>query len=199
MMIFVLSIAGALRFKTQPRTEVPVVAETLDFVGVYKEHFSFAWRSLRALGVHSGSIDDAVQEVFIIVHRRLNDYQPTASVRSWIFGIVRRVAKDFRRTVQRRGVQVSIADEHIAAGDAHADVTVQRHEALRLVEAFVDTLDDERRAVFVLSELEEMPVQEIAQALKMNPNTLYSRLKIIKQDFSKFLARRLGEEQGVFS
>jgi RNA polymerase sigma-70 factor, ECF subfamily len=169
---------------------------SLNFDTVYEENFAFAWRTARALGVSPALIDDAVQEVFIVVHRRLCDYRPEASVRSWLFGVVRRVAKDFRRSDKRRGLSVEVTDEHL--GSAHGDpyVVATRNQALRLVEEFAETLDDERRALFVLSELEQMPTPEVASALDLNINTVYSRLKALRQNLSMFVAERIGEAPG---
>lgn len=196
MMVLFFTIAAALQMPRHRRTEKAAPSDIPSFDQVYNEHFAFAWRTARALGVPPGNIDDAVQEVFIVVHRRLPDYQPTASIRSWVFGIVRRVAKDFRRSVQRRGPQVSMDEGQLGAKTADPYVAATRNEALQLVEAFADTLDEERRMIFVLAELEQMPVTEVASTLNLNLNTVYSRLKVIKQSLTKFVAARLGEGGG---
>ncbi len=194
----IFSIVGAFRFSRKAASEAPPPPESIDFTALYHANFSFVWRTLRGLGVEESSVADAAQEVFVIVLRKIEDYRPTASMRSWIFGIARRVAKDFRRASRRRGIAVMLNDEIAAAtsGDPHAEA--RRNQALRIVEDFADTLDEERRALFVLSELEEMSMIEIAEALKTNQNTLYSRLKLIKAQFERYLAKRTGAEPGVF-
>lgn len=195
MMAFICAINAALKLIVREKSDASM-AEVPSFDDVYKENFAFAWRTMRGLGVQQGYIDDAVQEVFIVVHRRLDDYAPTGSIRSWVFGIVRRVAKDYRRSDARRGPQVSAEEQHfgVTATDPYVEAT--RNEALALVEAFADTLDETRRIIFVLAELEQMPVPEIASTLNMNVNTVYARLKVIKRNLSRFVARRLGEGQG---
>ncbi len=198
LMILFFTIAAALQTTRHRRMEKMAPQAVPSFDQAYEEHFAFAWRTVRALGVPPGNIDDAVQEVFIVVHRRLPDYQPTASIRSWIFGIVRRVAKDFRRADQRRGPQVSMDEGQLGANTADPYVAATRSEALQIVESFADTLDDERRAIFVLTELEQMPVTEVASALNLNLNTVYSRLKVIKQSLTKFVAAHLGDGGGDF-
>jgi RNA polymerase sigma-70 factor (ECF subfamily) len=184
----------------EPEGEVSCVPKIvpLSFEAVYKAHFPFVWRCASALGVPEANLDDAVQEVFVVVHRKLGSFEPESALKSWLFGITRRVAKDYRRSLRRRGIRVSLTDARLEAHSADPHAEARRKEALRMVEGFVDTLDEERRDLFVLSEIEEMPVSEIAEVLRLNPNTLYSRLKIIKQDFVKFVGRRMKGEQGVF-
>jgi len=191
------AISAAFRVSRHPR-DANSIPNVPDFEAIYEEHFAFAWRTMRGLGVPLGNIDDAVQEVFVVIHRRLGDYKPTGSIRSWIFAIVRRVAKDFRRSDRRRGLQVSVDEQQIGADAADPYVAATRNEALALVEAFAATLDNERRSIFVLSELEQMPVTEVASVLNLNVNTVYSRLKVIKQNLSGFVSARLGTRQGDF-
>ena len=82
------------------------------------------------------------------------------------------------------------------ADSADPYVVATRNEALTMVEAFADTLDEKRRVIFVLAELEQMPVMEVAATLGMNANTVYSRLKVIKQNLKSFVVLRLGESRG---
>jgi RNA polymerase sigma-70 factor (ECF subfamily) len=133
-------------------------------------------------------VDDAVQEVFMVVHRRLADYEPRAHIRSWLFGIALRVAKDHKRSLRRKPT-VPLADEPaIVAHDSPFD-QVARNQALQFVERFLDTLNDEQRALFVLTELEQMRVPEAAEALGENVNTIYSRQRAIRKQFAEALAQ----------
>lgn len=191
------SIARKLRLSKAPAAVESQVRPA--FEAVYDENFSFAWRSLRSLGVPESALPDAAQEVFVVVLRRLDDYQPTASVRSWIFGIARRVAKDFRRSAERRGVTVPLNEEIASASEGDPHSAANRNEALRWVEEFMETLSEDRRALFMLSEIEELPLAEVSEILKVNPNTLYSRLQNIKGAFEKFIAKRRAGGKGVFS
>ena len=196
-MLLSLSIARKLRLSRPPAADAPPARPS--FEKVYNENFSFAWRSLRSLGVPESALSDAAQEVFVVVLRRLEDYQPTASIRSWIFGIARRVAKDFRRSAERRGVTVPLNEEVASARDGDPLAAAHRNEALRWVEEFMETLSEDRRALFLLSEIEELPLAEVSEILKVNPNTLYSRLQNIKSAFSKFIEKRRAGGKGVFS
>ena len=163
------------------------------FEELYDTYFAFAWRCARGLGVPPGNLDDAVQEVFIIVHRKLGEFRPTGSIQSWIFGIVRRVAKDFRRTEARKGGGLELREADFAVEGADPYQNATRKEALQIVEAFADTLDEDRRAIFILAELEQMPAVEIAEALQINMNTVYSRLKAIKKSLHYFISSRIGQ------
>ena len=195
-MTFVLSMVAAFSIPLLRRSSVPARAEVPSFEELYDTYFAFAWRTARGLGVPPGNLDDVVQEVFIVVHRKLGEFRPTGSVKSWIFGIVRRVAKDFRRTDRRKGRGLELKEEELAAGDTNPYQTVTRKEALQIVEDFADTLDEERRAIFILAELEEMPAVEIAETLQMNMNTVYSRLKVIKKNLHRFIDSRIGQTSG---
>jgi RNA polymerase sigma-70 factor (ECF subfamily) len=158
------------------------------FEQIYDENSVFIWRSLRGLGVPDAQVDDAVQEVFMVVHRRLADYEPRAHIRSWLFGIALRVAKDHKRSLRRKPT-VPLNDEPaLVANDSPFD-QVARNQALQFVERFLDTLNDEQRALFVLTELEQMRVSEAAEALGENVNTIYSRQRAIRKQFADALAQ----------
>src|SRR5262245_56928203 len=73
----------------------------LDFQGVYAEEFAFVWRSLRALGVRPDLLDDAAQDAFLVVHRRLGEFEGRSTLRTWLFSIVEHVAFNYRRAVRR--------------------------------------------------------------------------------------------------
>lgn len=158
--------------------------QTLEFADVYRDHFGFLWRSLRRLGVQESALDDAVQEVFLIVHRRLAEFEGRAPLRSWLFGIALRVASQHRRTLRRRP-EDALPPELPATQTTGPDEDAARAQAVRRVYAALDELDDDKRAVFVLAELEQMTAPEIAAALSIKLNTVYSRLRAARQRFSE--------------
>lgn len=180
-----------------PRASPPLHAARRDdpgvdrFSAVYGEHFGFVWRSLRALGVPAAAADDAAQDVFIVVHRRLDDYDARAPMRAWLFGIARNVARRHReRGTRDPGL-------HLLGEGAALDDTMQLREAATLVERFLDSLDDDQRAVFVLAQLEGLTAPEIAEALGVNPNTVYSRLRAARVKFERVVARRTAQERRI--
>jgi RNA polymerase sigma-70 factor (ECF subfamily) len=170
--------------------DLPAAAPAPCFDDVYREHFGFVWRSARRLGVADASLDDVVQEVFVVVHRRLATFEGRSSVRTWLFGITLRVARDHRRSAARRrdGHEVAADPDTLATPGGPAE-SAERAEAVRLLHALLDELDDERREVFVMSELEQLPMPEIAEALGINVNTAYARLRTARQAFEAALAR----------
>jgi RNA polymerase sigma-70 factor (ECF subfamily) len=162
------------------------LAESLE--QVYRQHFAFVWRTLRALGVPSSALDDAVQEVFLVVHRRGHDFEGRSSVKTWLFGIAVRVAANFRRSAQRRPTDLLSAELPTDVPDPEQHAV--RAEATRFVEHFLSKLEDGPRAAFIACVLEELSVPEAAQALGVNANTLYSRLRNARLRFSAALAKR---------
>jgi RNA polymerase sigma-70 factor, ECF subfamily len=161
----------------------------LEFDAVYDQHADFVWRSLRRLGVLEPSLDDALQDVFLVVHRRLHEFEPRSPLKAWLFAIVCRVARDHRRLIRRKGgldeLPAGLPDR--APGPAEQ---LEKLEALRLVDAVLEELDDDKREVFILVEIEELSAPEIAEALDLNLNTVYSRLRAARREFERALARR---------
>ena len=155
---------------------------------VYREHFKAVWRVLRRLGVAPAQLDDAAQDVFLVVHRKLAGVDGSGPLRSWVFAITVRVASDYRRRSGRRRTE-PLADVFADAAPGPAEQT-ELLEEVRLLEALLGELDEKKREVFVLAELEQLSVPEIATALEVNANTVYSRLRSARQHFDAALARR---------
>jgi RNA polymerase sigma-70 factor (ECF subfamily) len=161
---------------------------------IYDAHFDFVWRNARRLGVPEASADDVAQDVFIVVQRRLADFDGRAPIQAWIFGILVRVARDHRRSYRRRGARcISLEDEgsHAIApakGPTPSDLA-ERSERVRLLEMLLDQLDDDKRTLLVLSELEQWTLREIAESLGSNINTIHSRLCAAKRAFEKVYSR----------
>jgi RNA polymerase sigma factor (sigma-70 family) len=159
------------------------------FPELYQDHFEYAWACLRRLGVPPAAQEDALQDLFLVVHRRLPEFAGRSSLKTWIFGVARRVAARHRRTEARRTrrharlAAVSAADPVAADDDELA-----RREARRRLAEFLDGLDDDRRAVFVLHLYEEMSAPEIAQTLGVNVNTVYSRIRLVREQFDRTFA-----------
>jgi RNA polymerase sigma-70 factor, ECF subfamily len=163
----------------------PMVRTRLAFDQVYEAHFSFVFRNAKRLGVADASVDDVVQEVFVVLYRRLDDYDRRSSIRGWIYGILCNVVREYRRTRRRKESPLCALDPETstsegAISDQGPAEVVEQQEAARLLLRMLDTLDDEKREVLVLAELEQMNIPEIAQTLGVNVNTLYSRLKAAK-------------------
>jgi RNA polymerase sigma-70 factor, ECF subfamily len=155
---------------------------------LYSEHFDFVWRSLRRLGIGSGHLDDAVQDVFIVSLRRRRDFRGHSSDRTWLFGIATNVAHEYRRKARRAAHTTPVTDEYTAGGPSPLE-QASSTQALRLVDNLLALLDEPKRHVFILAELEQMSAPEIASALGIKLNTVYSRLRAARQDFFALLGR----------
>ena len=166
----------------------PKPAEPLGFEGVYEAQFDFVWRSARRLGVPDATLDDVVQEVFVIVHRKLAGFEHRSSLRSWLFAITRRVVRDHRRYQRRRATE-PLADDAGDLGALAPDERTLLHEQARLLHALLETLDDDKREAFVLAELERMSGPEIADALQLNVNTAYARVRAARVAFEDAFER----------
>jgi RNA polymerase sigma-70 factor (ECF subfamily) len=173
-------------------TEAPArVQARSDFETLYNEHFDFVWRSLRRLGVDASSVEDAAQDTFVVVHRRLQDLRPEASCKAFLFGIALRVAHDYRRRARRKGAE-SLDLEASISKDLGPFEQTAKVEAARLVERFLESLDEDKRAVFSLSDLEEMTAPEVSEALGVKLNTVYSRLRAARDLFIAYLGNSHG-------
>jgi RNA polymerase sigma-70 factor (ECF subfamily) len=162
--------------------------EPSEFRRLFDAHHGFVRRSLVGLGVAPSLVDDACQEVFVVVHRRLDEFDPQRSLRSWLYGIARRVALTLARgeyRAQRKKLALARAPEPV--GDL--DAQLETRQAIELVERFLATLDPAQREVFVLAQIEGLSAPEVADALDVKLNTVYSRLRLARRRFDRFLAR----------
>ncbi|HTQ02422.1 MAG TPA: RNA polymerase sigma factor [Polyangiaceae bacterium] len=157
---------------------------------LYDEHFAFVWRSLRGLGVAQSQLDDATQEVFVVVHRRGEEFERRSSVRTWLFAIAFRVAANFRRGAKRRAADPLSSE--LESEQPTPEQGAERAEMVHFVERVLDGLEDGQRAAFTACILEGMSAPEAADALGLNVNTLYSRLRAVRAKFASALAKRDG-------
>jgi RNA polymerase sigma-70 factor (ECF subfamily) len=179
---------------TDVPSELSVGEAVLDFEAVYAEHAQFVWRSLARLGVPPEQIADGVQDVFVVVHRRLSDFEGRSSLRTWVFGIALRVASDLSRRARRHPSEPLAETLPDPRGEAPFE-SAARSEAVNTLHRLLDELSPEQRAVFVLIELEQMSVPEAAVALAANIHTVTSRLKVARQKFEAALRRHRASEQ----
>ncbi len=176
-----------------PKSSVGVRAARPSFEQVYEDQVDFVFRNAQRLGVSDGALDDVVQQVFLVVHRRLGEVAADAPIRAWIFGILAHVVRDYRRSLRRKSPHVSAQPIDPAtlaepAGRGPFDA-LARSEALEVVSALLSELSDEKREIFVLSELEQLTAQEISELIGVNASTVYSRLRAARQDFERAVER----------
>jgi len=156
------------------------------FREVYDAHFAFVWRSLRRLGIREPDVADAAQEVFLIVHRRLADFEGRSKLTTWLFGIALRVARDRQRLAfdrRRSSGEPDLSEWEDESVDVHA--AVERSEGLAVLEAILDSLPLEQRAVFCLFELDGLSTAEIAEMCEIPLGTVYTRLRLAREAFQR--------------
>jgi RNA polymerase sigma-70 factor (ECF subfamily) len=160
------------------------------FDQVYADGFPFVFRVLRSLGVHPHRLEDAAQDVFTVVHRRLAEFEGRSSIRTWLFGIAQRVASDYRRGERRKASQLDPLTPDIQSEHASPHANLEARRAADFVDEFLKSLSSQKREVFALAFMEEMPAGEVAQALGIPLNTAYSRIRTVRAELKKALERR---------
>ncbi|HEY0714812.1 MAG TPA: sigma-70 family RNA polymerase sigma factor [Polyangia bacterium] len=160
---------------------------------VFAQHANFVWRSLRRLGVALSDVDDALQEVFLVVFRRITEYEDRGLMRPWLFTISRQVASHYHRGNKRAEIRHQGLIWHTSGSDI--EESLARREAEEVVRSFLAELDEPQRIVFALSDIEGMTAPEIAEALGINLNTVYARIRLARKRFERVVALRSGREQ----
>jgi len=161
-----------------------VLCERL-FAEIYREHDAYVAQCLRRFGVPSADVDDLTQEVFLIVHKRFMDFdRDRASIRSWVYGICRRVAANERRRGKRQGMRHAHMPRQ---RDFVTQADLRRREAEKLVNRFLRGLDPERGEVFAMIDVQGRSAPEVARWLGVPVNTIYSRLRTARGRFAEFL------------
>lgn len=168
------------------------VGSTASLREIFVVHGAYVWNTLRRFGIRDPDLEDLTHDVFLQVERHLGEFDPSRPIRPWLFGFAYRIASQYRRRAHRRHERHREPDELIDQRP-RPDEQIAADEQRRLVLAALERLDLERRAVFVLYEIDETPMAEIAKALRIPVNTGYSRLRVARAEFTaalKILKRR---------
>jgi RNA polymerase sigma-70 factor, ECF subfamily len=167
--------------------ELPAARASL--AEIYDRHAAMVFRSLRALGVSEASLDDAVQDVFLVVHRRLGDFEGRSAVTTWLYGIARRVASEYRR---RRAVGTGpmAPAPDLPDQSPTPEHALARTRAARAVMEILEAMEPDKREVFALMELEQLSAPVVAEMIGIPLNTVYSRLRLARARFEQALDRR---------
>lgn len=165
-------------------------ARGMTFDDLYDEHFEFVWRTLRRLGVPAADLADVAQEVFLVVHRRLADFEERSKVTTWLFRIAANAARSRRRRAHvRREVALEETLSDVTDPSDDPSISLERADDRALLETALSALDAEQREVFVAFELEGMTGEAIATALGIPTGTVYSRLRLGRARFRQGVAR----------
>lgn len=189
--------------ENQAERTLPAVARPSDFNAIYRANVGLVWRSLRRAGVPESMLEDATQEVFLVYHRRRDEFEGASSVRTWLLGIARGVAANVRRGQLRflrrlasRRDDPSYPSDPNDPGADDPEIRARRVEAGALVAAFLATLTPSMREVFELVEIEELKQREVAELLGISINTVGSRLRAGRAEFALYV-QALGSKEAA--
>jgi len=167
------------------------------FQAVYAKYFDFVWTTARRLGVEASAIDDVVQEIFIAIHGSVHTLQRPEALKSWIYSVARRTVSNHHRAARARGSKGStVLDDQLESHQPTPFEVTQKNSDLELLASLLAELEEPKREVFALVELEEMTVPEVAEALEIPLNTAYSRLRAARLAFEAAVARHDARGKG---
>jgi RNA polymerase sigma-70 factor (ECF subfamily) len=175
---------------TRGRAPAQEITLAQRYCELYEDHFEFVWRSARYLGEPLSTLDDAVQDVFLVAYRRFQDFEARASPKTWLFAITLRVVSDHRRSRRRKVRLLERARQMVSGPVATPFEYAAKAERGRVLMSALEQLSDEQRAVFVMADLEEVNATDVASVLNVNLNTVYSRLRIARRKVSAAVARK---------
>jgi RNA polymerase sigma-70 factor (ECF subfamily) len=175
---------------------VQVANDVPPFTEVFRTYSPFVWRVLLRLGVAEADIDDVAQEVFLGIHRNLPRFEGRCSLRTWVYGICHRRAVDYRRRASVRPELYSDdpPDQGVAASQEQGLALTQARAQLTVV---LDGLDEEKRTVFVLFDIEGVPMDEVAEIVGCPLQTAYSRLYAARRKVEATLARLRSDRRSL--
>ena len=180
-----------------PTTLAAKATNELGVKEIHHAHAGYVWLTLQRLGVRPSDLEDALQEVFVVVHRRLSSYDKNAKLSSWLFGISVRVAAQFRRRAHLRREEVV---EQVPERPSNPGFTPEQAslalEARRVLERVLDTLEARQRAVFVMFEIDGLACSEIAAQLEVPIGTVHSRLHAARKAFANAAKREQARRKG---
>jgi RNA polymerase sigma-70 factor (ECF subfamily) len=167
-----------------------------DILSIHEEHADFVWRMLQRMGVRDADVEDQLQEVFVVVHHRLHTFDGSSRMTTWLYGICRRVAAGYRKKAHRRHEEVVADVPEVGPKDEGGpeDAAMTQQARARLL-GILDLMDLEKRAIFVMFELDEVPCEAIAEILGVPLGTVHSRLHAARKDFQAALTRFTAREE----
>jgi RNA polymerase sigma-70 factor (ECF subfamily) len=169
-------------------------AHVLSVDDVYEKYFDYVYRCLRHLGVSESGLDDATQDVFVVVNNKLSEFDGNAAITTWLYAIVIRVARRYRER-QAQAHRFESSDPLVSEGTSEQELDARRK--LAFARSVLDSLDEAKREVFVLSEIEQMAAPEIAAITGVPLNTVYSRLRAAKLAFANAVRKQTLRQGGL--
>lgn len=166
---------------------------TPSVLDIHDAHLNFVWLTLQRLGVDVRDAQDATQDVFLVVHQKLHIYDANQPVQGWLFGICRKIAAGYRKRAHRRRELMGTDIPDAIDDSMDAEEELLRRERDRRLKTLLDKLDDEKRVVLVMFEIEHIPCEEIALSLAIPLGTVYSRLHMARKALRTAFERCKGD------
>jgi len=155
---------------------------------LFAEHCDYVWNALRRLGIARDDLEDLTHDTFVAVFRRWSGYDPARPLRPWLFGFALRVASDHRRLARHRLEVPADGAEPVDLAPGAVELLLERERAV-LAQQALQSIELDRRAVFILHELDGATLPEIAAALELPLGTATSRLRLAREDFQSAVKR----------
>jgi RNA polymerase sigma-70 factor, ECF subfamily len=162
------------------------------FEAVFETEFSYVWSSLRRLGIPERDLEDVTHDTFMIVYKHFGSYDVSRPIKPWLFAFTCRVAADYRKLGRNAREAVTGEVPDAAGSGPLPDATLASKQAAALVQEAIQKIAEDRRPVFILAELDEVPMPEIAATLEIPLNTAYSRLRLAREEFRAAVTRLQG-------
>jgi RNA polymerase sigma-70 factor, ECF subfamily len=169
------------------------------FPEIYRTHFNFVWSMVRYMGVDRSELDDVVQEIFVGIQAWLHTVERAESLRSWIYSIIRRAVSRYHNNRRSQLIEVGSGNVDLDVFEperATPESIAEQSEQVQLIWSLLQKLDAPKREVFILAELEELSAREIAIAIEIPLNTVYSRLRVARHDLELAFQRHISRTQG---
>lgn len=156
---------------------------------IYRSECSYVWNSLRRLGVNHRDLEDLVHDTFLVVNRRLDDFDSSRPLRPWLYGIAMRVAADTRKSARNRHEMLSAEPPEPEYEQRGPEDEASAQQNRQLVAQALDRLEFKNRAIFVMHDINEHTLAEASIALDTPVATLYSRLRVAREQFASAVRR----------
>jgi len=183
-----------------PRDSRCAPDETVDvsLARIYRQHSAFVWRLIRSQGFADATAEDLLHEVFLVVHRRLHEYDGRAAMTTWLYNITRGVTSTHRRGRSREARRLALVQTEAGPALDLEELTARR-QAADHVRRFVASLDEDKRRVFELSQIDGLPMPAVAEICGINVNTAYTRLRAGRLAFQAAVSklRRAERDKGA--
>ena len=158
-----------------------------DFRTLFERELGYVLETLRRLGVARADAEDMAHEVFVAVLKQLDAYDPSRPIKPWLCGFAFRIASQYKRKARRN--ETLEEPEKVVDSAARPDARYETARKRRMVQTALDEIELDRRAVFVMHDIDDCTGEEIARALEIPLGTVYSRLRLAREDFAARMRR----------